>query len=141
MKLIASPPTAAEVETIRGLRAEGWNVRVIGQHLGIAETVVSRCLRAPEMFDDYVDEIAVDRCMAAEPGIWETLTYRERNAVLDRTLERRAAELSAPGRGWEPAPRRVEWLEALAELTGFPTGRRLLERAALNEKRREAQSA
>jgi len=163
VKLIANPPGADQVDAVLDHHRGGLTTGLIAGLVGLNTRVVRVVIDEPERFDEYVDEIAVERCLSGEHGLWERMTYAERNAVLGRALERRRRELRA-NREWTPIVKGAgkfgmlnkqgtgpsmfpfeecepAWLVSLARATGFRDCRDLLDRARLDEKRREQASA
>jgi len=48
--------------------------------------VVTNVLKTPDLYDTYIDQVAVDRAWMGDRKVWESMTHYERKAMMDRVF-------------------------------------------------------
>ena len=158
LNILPSPEQVKAVRkaAARGVRPATIAERVFGSGRG-HHNLVRQIIEDPSRFSHDVDDVAVERALLGDPGVWDSLTHLEKRVVLQRALDRRRVELaenqewsefyrrhrngathSDRRKGDQPFPHSFHapvWAEDLVKAAGFGTFARLSETARRAERR------
>lgn len=85
-----SLPSADEVRSVQGFHRAGWKPGAIARKVFGADAhakVVREIIATPEMYDPYVDQVAVSRALQGDRNVWASMTHYERREALLRYQE------------------------------------------------------